>query len=111
MLSRLPAQEWFTVDEAAAASGWSRSFMRGQIKAGRLAAQSYQAPERAGGRTYFTYRIHVDDLVTWILTNSGEGSKFFSEEKPFRDVCLVVRFWPAWMRRELIKYLSRTVTP
>lgn len=110
ILSRLPARDWFSIDQAAAASGWSRSFIRGQIKAGRLPAQAYRKPARGTGRPYFVYRIHVDDLVTWILSNTGEGSKFYTEEKPFRDICLVVRLWPSWMRRELIKFLHGTVT-
>jgi len=109
VLARLPARDWFSIDQAAEASGWSRSFIRGQIKAGRLPAQSYRKPDRRNGRPYYVYRIHIDDLASWILANTGEGSRFYTEEKPFRDICLIIRFWPAWMRKELIRHLQSTV--
>lgn len=110
VLSRLPDREWFTLDQAAEASGWSRSFLRKQIKRGQLPAQSHRRGS-VESRKYYVYRIHVDDLAAWIIRNSGEGSKHYSEEKPFRDICLIVRFWPSWMRRELIRHLQSTVTP
>lgn len=107
ILSRLPAQDWFTLDEAAAAAGWSRSFMRDRINDGTLPAQSYQRPvaARAKGRgTHCTYRVHVDDLTLFIIRH---GAKRYSEEKPFRDVHAIVRTWPRWMVRELIKALGK----
>lgn len=106
ILSRLPNQQWFTLDEAAEHSGWSRSFIRDRVKSGLLPAQEFQKPEssRAKGRgTHCTYRIHVDDLVLFIM---GNGAGRFSEEKPFRDVVLLVRAWPLWMVRELHKALG-----
>lgn len=106
ILSRLPDQQWFTLDEAAAHSGWSRSFIRDRVKAGLIPAQEFQKPEplRAKGRgTHCTYRIHVDDLALFIMRN---GSSRFSEEKPFRDVVLIVRAWPLWMVRELHKAIG-----
>lgn len=110
ILSRLPAQQWFTLDEAAEHSGWSRSFIRDRVKAGAIPAQEFQKPvaDRGKGRgTHCTYRIHIDDLVLFIMRNN---SGRFSEEKPFRDVVLVVRAWPVWMIRELHKALGRILS-
>jgi hypothetical protein len=109
ILSRLPAKDWFTLDEAAAAAGWSRSFMRDRIKDGTLPAQSYQKPfqARAKGRgTHGTYRIHVDDLVLFIVRH---GAKEYSEEKPFRDVAAIIRTWPRWMISELSKVIAKLI--
>ena len=106
ILSRLPAKEWFSLDEAAAAAGWSRSFMRGRIHDGTLPAQAFQKPLTARGNrrgTHTTYRVHVDDLALFIIRH---GAKRYSEEKPFRDVAAIVRTWPRWMARELAKVLS-----
>lgn len=111
ILSRLPNQDWFTLDEAAGHAGWSRSYMRDRIKDGTLAAQEYQKPHAArakGKGLHRTYRIHVDDLVLFIMRN---GNGRFSEEKPFRDVAMIIRGWPAWMRRELAKHLARGLAP
>lgn len=107
ILSRLPAHDWFTLDESAKYSGWSRSYMRDRIKDGSLAAQEFQKPEAArakGKGTHMTYRIHVDDLVVFIMRN---GTGRYTEEKPFRDVVAIIRSWPLWMIRELQKALNR----
>jgi hypothetical protein len=107
ILSRLPAKDWFTLDEVAAQSGWSRSFIRDRVKMGELPAQEYQKPveNRAKGKgTHQTYRIHVDDLVVFIMKN---GSGRYSEERPFRDVVSIIRTWPVWMIRELLKVINR----
>ena len=109
ILSRLPNQDWFTLDEAAAHSGWSRSYMRDRIRDGTLAAQEYQKPHAArakGKGLHRTYRVHVDDLVLFIMRNS---SGRYSEEKPFLDVAMILRGWPPWMRREMIKHLVRSL--
>lgn len=107
VLSRLPAQDFFSVEEAARHSGWSPSFIRARCNSGDLAAQSFQktgaGSTRADGK-HVTYRIHVDDLVLWILTN---GQEKYREEKPFRDVVSIIRTWPLWMVRELQKVLKR----
>lgn len=110
ILSRLPAQDWFTPDEAAAHSGWSRSFICNRIKEGKLPAQSFQKdPEhRAKGKgAHESHRIHVDDLATFIAKN-GQGR--FAELNPFHDVVTIVRTWPAWMRRELATVLARSLS-
>lgn len=107
ILSRLPAKDWFTLDECAAAAGWSRSFMRDRIHDGTLPAQAYQKcpAARAKGRgNHCTYRVHVDDLTLFIIRY---GAKKYSEEKPFRDVHAIVRTWPRWMIRELLKALEK----
>lgn len=107
VLSRLPAKDWFTLDESAQYSGWSRSYMRDRIKDGSIAAQEFQKPEKArakGKGTHCTYRIHIDDLVVFIMKN---GRDRFSEEKPFRDVVSIIRSWPTWMIRELHKAIGR----
>jgi len=109
ILSRLPNQDWFTLDEAAAHAGWSRSYMRDRIRDGTLAAQEYQKEPayRAKGKgLHRTYRVHVDDLALFIMRNA---SGRYSEEKPFRDVAMIIRGWPAWMRRELAKVLARSL--
>jgi hypothetical protein len=104
ILSRLPALEWFTLDQAAEASGWSRSYIRQRIRQGDLPAQAYQKKTTHGGRTYLSYRIHVDDLCIFIMQNN---SGRFSEEKPFRDIVTIVRGWPKWMIRELHTAIGR----
>ncbi len=106
ILSRLPAREWFTLDEAAEASGWSRSYIRQRIRQEDLPAQSYQKKTSSGGRTYLSYRIHVDDLALFIIQNN---SGRFTEEKPFVDVVTIVRGWPSWMIRELHTALGRII--
>lgn len=111
ILSRLPAQDWFTPDEAAEHSGWSRSFIRTRVISGDLPAQTYPAPVPAGSGTrarHLTAKIHVDDLVLFILRNSNGK---YTDEKVFRDVATVIRTWPAWMRREMVKHLERSLTP
>lgn len=107
ILSRLPAKDWFSLEEAAKHSGWSRTFIRRHITSGTLAAQACQRssdkPASNGGK-YATYRVHVDDLVVFILKNGGSR---YSEERPFRDIVSIIRLWPAWMIRELQKVLNR----
>ena len=46
----------------------------------------------------------MDDLVIFILRNSNGK---YAEEKTFRDVFTIVRTWPPWMIRELLKALTR----
>lgn len=106
ILSRLPAQDWFSVEEAARYSGWGRTFVREHCVAGKLPAQGVKScnPRRSGKN--ITYRIHVDDLVLFILQNSNGK---YSEERPFRDIVSVIRSWPPWMIRELLKVLNRLV--
>ena len=109
ILSRLPAQDWFTLDEAARHAGWSRSFMRDRILDGTLTAQEYQRePEFRSKKQglHRTYRVHIDDLVLFIARNAA---CHYSEEKPFRDVAMIIRGWPAWMRREMAKVLARSL--
>lgn len=109
ILSRLPAQDWFTLDEAAEHSGWSRSFVRDRVNSGMLPAQKFQKPEAArkkGRGTHCTYRIHVDDLVIFIMSH---GNGRYSEEKPFCDVVGIVRTWPKWMIKELIRALAKLI--
>lgn len=109
VLSRLPAQDYFTVEEAARHSGWSPSFIRRCCNTGELACQEYQktgkGTTRAEGK-HASYRIHIDDLVFFILRN-GNGK--YTDEKPFRDVADIVRTWPAWMRQEMVKHLNRSL--
>jgi len=108
ILSRLPAKDWFSLDEAAEHSGWSRSFVRSRIVDGTLAAQEFQAPgDPARLRRHRTYRIHVDDLAVFIIRH---GAKRYGEEKPFRDVAMILRTWPAWMRREMLTFLERSLS-
>lgn len=111
ILSRLPAKDWFTLDEAATHAGWSHAFMRARVADGSLAVQEFQKPVecRAWGRgRHCSYRVHIDDLVLFILRHPS-GRWNFSEEKPFRDVAMITRSWPKWMRRELIKTLERSL--
>lgn len=111
ILSRLPAQTWFTLEEVAAHSGWSRSHIRNRVEAGDLPAQKFQRPEaaRSGARgTHKSYQVHVDDLVFFIINHSNGK---YTEEKIFSDAATIVRSWPAWMRREMVKYLTRSLTP
>lgn len=107
VLSRLPGQDWFSLEEAATHSGWSRSHMRNRVKDGTLVAQAFQKAAPAGSKrpgVHQTYRIHVDDLVIFIIRN-GNGRP--TEEKHFRDVVSIIRAWPPWMIRELQKVLTR----
>ena len=108
ILSRLPAKEWFTLDEVGYHSGWGRSFIRDRIKDGSLQAQEYQRPEdaRKGKRPHLTYRVHVDDLALFIIRH---GSKM-TEERPFRDVAMIVRSWPRWMIKEMQTFIERTLS-
>ena len=106
ILSRLPAKDWFTLEEAAAHSGWGRTFVRARIVNGELPAQECKTGDaRHTGRNH-TYRIHVDDLVLFIIRNS-HGK--YSEEKTFRDAAAIITSWPAWMRRELVKFINRSL--
>lgn len=109
ILSRLPAQDHFTVEQAALHSGWSPSFIRARCNTGELPAQEYNKPgsglTRATGK-HSSYRIHIDDLVLFILRN-GNGK--YTDEKIFRDAATILRTWPAWMRREMIKWLERSL--
>jgi hypothetical protein len=101
ILSRLPAQDWFTPDEAADASGWGVTYIRDRIKDGTLVAQQWQGqPEQraGGGGVHNTYRIHVDDLVLFILLN-GRGR--YGEAKPIQDIIAIVRTWPRWLLSHL----------
>lgn len=110
ILSRLPAQDWFTIDEAAAASGWGRTFIRECILEGKLAAQ-----DCAGGKSCksgkpgrkATYRIHVDDLVLFIMRNS-RGK--YETVKLVSDAALIIRQWPRQVQRGLIIYLERNLS-
>jgi len=110
ILSRLPRQDWFTLDEAALHAGWSRNFMRDRCQDGTLANQAYQktGAARRKRKSYCSYRIHRDDLALFILRH---GNKHFGEEKPFRDVATIVRGWPVWMQRELVKFVSTNLAP
>lgn len=108
ILSRLPAQDWFTVDEAAEYSGWGRTFVRSHVLTGDLPAQQRTGCDARYRGKNTSYRIHVDDLVFFILRN-GNGK--YTDEKVFRDVATVLRTWPVWMRKELIKYLDRSIPP
>lgn len=103
ILHRLPAREWFSVDQAAHASGWSPSFIKTRIRNGEIPAQSYSDPARLLNRIERTHRIHVDDLVLFILLN-GQGR--YEEKKSFADVFAVLRNWPLWMLREMHKALG-----
>ena len=110
VLSRLPAQEWFTAEEAAAASGWSRTFINARIRDGKLVAQQWQPdpdqPQVAGPARLNcrTYKIHVDDLALFIMLN-GRGR--YTEAKPINDVIMIVRSWPRWLLRHLHTALGR----
>lgn len=107
ILSRLPAQDWFSLEEAARHSGWSRSFIRRRIRSGELAAQgcyrSSNKPKNKDGQ-YATYRIHVDDLVLFIMRNS-RGK--YADAKLLSDAAIIIRSWPANIQRGLIIYLNR----
>lgn len=104
ILHRLPAQEWFSVDEAAHASGWSPSFIKARITDGTIPAQSYRdANADPEVRVHRSNRIHVDDLVLFILLN-GQGR--YEEKKSFGDVIAVIRSWPLWMLKEMHKALG-----
>lgn len=111
IFSRLPAQHWFALDEAAEYSGWSRSFIKDRVKDGTLPAQEFQKEEPARSKnkgTHRTYRIHVDDLVFFILKN---GNGRYSEQRPFKDVVMITETWPSWMRKALVQHISDLVTP
>ncbi|MEO5914837.1 MAG: hypothetical protein ABIS50_11430 [Luteolibacter sp.] len=108
VLSRLPAQDWFSVDEAAQHSGWGRTFIRQRCISGELPAQQCTGCDARHHGRNISYRIHVDDLVMFILKNSNGR---YSEEKPFRDVATITRTWPEWMRKELVTFLSRSLPP
>jgi len=106
ILSRLPAQDWFSVEEAARHSGWSRNFVRARILSGDLSAQSHdRKPDarRSAGK-HATYRIHVDDLVLFIMRNS-RGK--YADAKLLSDAAQIIRSWPANLQRGLIIYLNR----
>jgi hypothetical protein len=103
ILSRLPAQDWFTPDQAASASGWSPSYIKARIADGTIPAQS-RAPESESRPTSrCSNRIHIDDLVLFILLN-GQGR--YEEKKSFADVVAVLRPWPLWMLKEMHKALG-----
>ena len=111
ILSRLPAQDWFTIDEAAEYSGWGRTFVRSHVVSGELPAQQGTGCDARYRAKNSSYRIHIDDLVFFIIRN---GNGHYTEEKPFRDVISIIRSWPVWMIRELQKALNRlfpTLTP
>lgn len=107
ILNRLPSQEWFDPDEAAAASGWSPSFIKSRITDGTIPAQSFRKRgEDPTVRVHRTNRIHVDDLVIFIMLN-GQGR--YEEKKSFSDLIAVIRNWPLWMLRELYKALGKII--
>lgn len=105
ILSRLPAQDWFTIDEAAKAAGWGRTFVRDCITSGKLAAQECKPEEgrRKAGRKA-SYRIYVDDLVFFIMRNS-RGK--YETARLVSDAAIIIRQWPASVQRGLIIYLER----
>lgn len=103
ILSRLPAKEWFGLDEAAAHSGWGRGFVRARILKGELPAQACTTGDARHTGRNSTYRIHVDDLCFFIIRNPARKLT----DAPFRDLAMIIRSWPAWMRRELVKLLDR----
>ncbi len=107
ILSRLPAKDWFSLEEAARYSGWSPKFVRQKISNGELAAQACQRntskPKSKTGQ-YATYRIHVDDLVLFIMRNS-RGK--YADAKLLSDAAIIIRSWPANIQRGLIIYLNR----
>lgn len=107
ILSRLPAQDWFTVEEAAAASGWGRTFVRDKIVAGQLAAQecNREGQKRPGRKC--AYRIHIDDLVLFIMRNSRGR---YEAQKLVSDAALIIRQWPPGVQRGLIIYLERNLS-
>lgn len=106
ILSRLPAQDWFTVEEAAECSGWSSSFIRARISKGELAAQKYDQKRdgKRGAGNYSSFRIHVDDLVLFIMRNS-RGK--YADAKLLSDAAMIIRTWPANLQRGLMIYLNR----
>lgn len=104
--SRLPAQDWFSPDEAAAAAGWSPSFIKSRIKDGTIPAQSYCDGPATQSRRHRSHRIHIDDLVLFILLN---GNGRYQEKKSFLDLFEVFRNWPLWMLQELHKALTRHI--
>ncbi len=107
ILSRLPAQDWFTVAEVARYSGWSENFIKNQIYLGKIPAQSYQSEaDKRGVKQHQTHRVYIDDLVIFIMLN-GQGR--YDEKKSFGDVVAVLRPWPLWMLRELHKALSSII--
>jgi hypothetical protein len=103
ILSRLPAKEWFGLDEAAAHSGWGRGYVRARIVNGELPAQACTTGDARHTGRNSTYRIHVDDLCFFIIRNPRRKLT----EEPYRDVTMILRAWPAWMRREFVKLLNR----
>lgn len=104
--NRLPNQEWFSLDEAAHHSGWGRTFIRDRVKDGTLPSQKFQGESKRRA-VHLTYRVHRDELVLFILRN-GQGH--YREEKPFRDVAMIVRQWPGWMQRELVKFVNQSLS-
>lgn len=107
ILSRLPAKDWFTIDEAAAASGWGRTFVRDCIATGKLAAQECAGAEAKRPGRKSTYRIHVDDLVLFIMRNS-HGK--YETAKLVSDAVLIIRQWPPQVQRGLMIYLERNLS-
>lgn len=101
--SRLPAQDWFTIDEAAAASGWGRTFIRECINNGTLISRpcALAATRKPGRRA--KYRIHADDLVLFIMRN-GHGK--YETIKLVSDAAAIIRKWPRSLQRWLIGHLS-----
>lgn len=105
VLSRLPAKDWFTVDEAAQYSGWCRTYIKERIADGTLTAQQSAQKNK---RAYAVKRIHVDDLALFIIQHGRGG---YSEGKPLQDVLAITRTWPAWLRRHLVSAIEKTLDP
>jgi hypothetical protein len=106
ILSRLPAQDWFTVEEAARHSGWSRNFVRARILSGDLSAQSHdRKPDfKRGYGKHGTKRIHVDDLAKFIMDNSRGG---YQDAKILAATAGVIRKWSQPLQRGLMTYLEK----
>lgn len=111
VLHRLGKQQWFTLCEAAYASGWSRQYLSDACSAGKLPAQHTRGSglRRRTGTTRQNkipsyWRIHRDDLALWITKQAN-----FCPNQSIQNVSQIASKWPPSMRKCLAEALFATL--
>ena len=109
ILHRLRKQEWYTIGEAAYASGWTRCYISSACRTGALPAQHTCGPgnrRRPGSngkkRAPHYWRIHRNDLALWIVTQSN-----YDPDRDINNVASIAAKWPPAFRQKLIAALQQ----
>lgn len=109
VLHRLRKQQWYTIGEAAYASGWGRQHISEACHSGELPAQHTRGPgtRRRPGSTMrkripHYWRIHRDDLAAYIVVQSN-----YDPPRAAANLAAIAAKWPPTMRQQFIRALQQ----